>query len=236
MGDAVNRESIERIYSAYARVYDRLFGRIFQSGREAAMARLSPQPGERVLEVGVGTGLLLPLYPRHCEVTGIDLSEKMLEEARKRAEALALGHVSLRRMDASKMDFEDDSFDVVVAAYVITAVPDHRAVMREMIRVCRPDGRIVLLNHFTNGNRLLAACEKAISPLCSRLGFRTDLSVDEVLDGWPVAIQCDARIRPFGMWHLVECRNRKKSMQACAARIGIPPSAATAYSIPRARQ
>jgi phosphatidylethanolamine/phosphatidyl-N-methylethanolamine N-methyltransferase len=230
----VNRESIERVYSAYARIYDRIFGRVFQEGREAAMAQLAPHAGEQILEVGVGTGLLLPLYPRHCDIVGIDLSDRMLDEARKRADALQLENIALHHMDASNMAFEDNSFDTVVAAYVITAVPDHRAVMREMIRVCRPQGRIILLNHFTNGNRLLAACEKAISPLCTHLGFRTDLSVNQVLDGWPVDIRADARIKPLGMWHLVECSNLKHSAGWSAAQ---PQGrAGTAYSMPRSRQ
>lgn len=216
----MNRENIERVYSAYARVYDHLFGRVFQEGREIAMAQLAPRVGERILEVGVGTGLLLPLYPTHCHVTGIDLSDKMLDEARKRAAALRLPHVELHHMDASDMDFADDSFDTVVAAYVITAVPDYRAVMEEMIRVCRPGGRIVLINHFTNGNRALAVCEKLISPLCTHLGFRTDLSVDQVLDGWPVAVRHDARIKPLGMWHLVECLNVKQSAARRAVAAG----------------
>jgi phosphatidylethanolamine/phosphatidyl-N-methylethanolamine N-methyltransferase len=217
-GEVVNRESIERVYSTYARIYDHVFGRVFQEGREAAMAQLAPHEGERILEVGVGTGLLLPLYPRHCDIVGIDLSDRMLDEARKRANTLRLDNIVLHHMDASNMAFEDNSFDTVVAAYVITAVPDHRAVMREMIRVCRPDGRIVLLNHFTNGNRLLAVCEKAISPLCTHLGFRTDLSVGQVLDGWPVGIRTDAKIKPLGMWHLVECSNLKHDVGRSAAR------------------
>lgn len=216
----MNRENIERVYSAYARVYDHLFGRVFQEGREIAMAQLAPRPNEQILEVGVGTGLLLPLYPAHCHVTGIDLSDKMLDEARKRAAALRLSHVELHHMDASDMDFDDDSFDTVVAAYVITAVPDYRAVMQEMIRVCQPGGRIVLLNHFTNGNRALAVCERLVSPLCTHLGFRTDLSVDQVLDGWPVAVQHDAKIKPLGMWHLVECLNAKPRVARRAAAAG----------------
>lgn len=203
----MNRDSIERVYSTYARVYDHIFGRVFQEGREAAMARMAPRAGEKILEVGVGTGLLLPLYPKHCEIVGIDLSDKMLEEARKRAERLEMGHVELHHMDASRMTFADDSFDTVVAAYVITAVPDYRSVMQEMVRVCRPGGRIVLLNHFTNGNRLLAACEKVISPLCTHLGFRTDLSVEQVLEGAPLNVQRHSRIK--GIWYLVECRNAK---------------------------
>lgn len=205
----MDRDSIERVYSAYASVYDVLFGRVFHGSREAALRHLAPQPGERILEVGVGTGLLLPLYPPHARIVGIDLSPRMLEEARKRVDTLGLGHVELRQMDAAALDLPDDSFDTVMAAYVITAVPDHRAVMQEMIRVCRPGGRIVLLNHFTNGNGMLAACERAVSPLCTRLGFRTDLALEQVIDGWPIAVHRHEKVNPLRMWHLVECRNAK---------------------------
>lgn len=200
---------VERVYSHYAGVYDRLFGRVFQASREAVVKSLAIQPGEHVLEVGVGTGLCLPLFPPHCRLTAIDLSDGMLGKARERVAELGLEHVTLLRMDAARMAFPDDTFDVVFAAYVITAVPDYREVMREMTRVSRPGARIVLLNHFTNGSRLIAACERVMSPLCRHVGFRTDLSVQQVLDGWPLALERDERVKPLGMWHRVECVNAK---------------------------
>ena len=159
--------------------------------------------------MGVGTGLSLPLYPSHCRVTGIDLSDGMLEKARERAAAHRLLHVDLRRMDAGKMEFGDDSFDTVVAAYVVTAVPDYRLVMAEMIRVCRSGGRIILLNHFSNGNKLIAAVEKAISPLCKHIGFRTDLSLHHVLEGTSLQVAKKEMVNPLRFWHLVECINQK---------------------------
>lgn len=205
----MDRTKVERVYSSYAGIYDQIFGRIFEESRESAVSRLQAQPGERILEVGVGTGLLLPLYPRDCLVTGIDLSPAMLEKALARVRAHGLTHVDLMCMDAGEMQFKDDSFDTVMAAYVVTAVPDYRKVVSEMIRVCRPDGRIILLNHFTNGNRLIATIERAISPLCQHLGFRTDLSVEHVLDGTPLLVEQRERMKPLGMWHLVLCVNRK---------------------------
>jgi phosphatidylethanolamine/phosphatidyl-N-methylethanolamine N-methyltransferase len=201
---------VERVYSAYSRVYDRVFGRVFQDSRVVLAAAIEPRPGECVLEVGVGTGLLLPLYAGRCRVTGIDLSAGMLDKARERVDQLGLQDVTLEQMDAGAMTFADDSFDIAVAAYVVTAVPDYRAVMNEMVRVVRPGGRILLLNHFVNGSPLLAACERAVSPLCIHLGFRTDLSVGQVLDGLPLAKVRDERVKPLGMWHLVECRNDKR--------------------------
>lgn len=205
----MDSKKIERVYTGYAKVYNRIFGTIFQRSREAAIRDLDVRPGERVLEVGVGTGLCLPLYPKHCEVTGIDLSDGMLDRARQLVRERNLTNVRLFRMDASALDFPDGSFDTVVAAYVVTAVPDHRKVMSEMIRVCRPGGRIMLLNHFTNDSKIIAAFEKAISPLCKHIGFRTDLSVEDVLDGWPIIMHRHKRVNPLQMWHVVECINAK---------------------------
>jgi len=107
------------------------------------------------------------------------------------------------------MEFPDNSFDTVIAAYVVTAVPDYRRLMSEMVRVSRPGGRLILLNHFTQTSPIIAAVEKAISPICVKIGFRTDLSVDQVINGWPLIKERDERVKPLGMWHVVECVNNK---------------------------
>jgi phosphatidylethanolamine/phosphatidyl-N-methylethanolamine N-methyltransferase len=207
---AIDREQIERVYSNYAGVYDRVFGRVFQDSREAVVRNLKVEPGERVLEVGVGTGLCLPLYPPNCDITAIDVSQPMLEKAVARVKEHGLTNVKLLKMDAGDMDFPDSSFDTVIAAYVVTAVPDYRKLMKEMIRVSRVGGRLILLNHFTQEHPIVAAVEKAISPICTRIGFRTDLSVDEVINGWPLIKERDQRVKPLGMWHVVECTNNKQ--------------------------
>src|SRR5437667_6439297 len=200
---------VERVYSSYAKVYDQIFGKIFHDGREHAVRHLALAPGERVLEVGVGTGLSLLFYPPSCEIVGIDLSDGMLAQCRERVRELGLKQVSLVRMDAGAMEFADDSFDAVMAAYVMTAVPDYRKVILEMIRVCKPGGRIILLNHFSNGNPLIAAIEKVISPLCKQLGWRTDLSLASVLDGTHLTFIHKQKVNPFRIWHLVKCVNHK---------------------------
>ena len=200
---------VERVYSSYAKVYDHIFGKIFHDGREHAVRHLNLSPGERVLEVGVGTGLGLPSYPRSCEIVGIDLSDGMLDKCRQRIDMYGLQHVKIMRMDAGTMEFADDSFDAVMAAYVVTAVPDYRKVMLEMIRVCKPGGRIILLNHFSNGNPVIAAIEKVISPLCKQLGWRTDLSLASVLDGTRLMVVHKQKVNPFRIWHLVKCVNHK---------------------------
>ena len=202
-------KQVERVYANYARVYDRTFGRVFQESREAAIRSLEVGPGEEVLEVGVGTGLSLPLYPASSRVTGIDLCDPMLDKARDLIRLRNLAHVELMRMDATEMTFPNDRFDTVIAAYVVTVVPDYQRVMREIVRVCKRGGRIVILNHFVNGSGLVDAFERAISPLCERIGFRTDLTVAQVLDGNPLIVERHERVKPFGRWHLVECTNVK---------------------------
>ena len=194
---------IERVYTSYAGVYDRIFGKVFHEGRESVIRNLNVQPDEKILEVGIGTGLALPMYPRHCQIVGIDFSEGMLDKAKQRA--------AEHRMDAGAMEFKDDSFDTVVAAYVVTAVPDYRKVVSEMIRVCRPGGRIVMLNHFSNDNKIIAAIEKAISPFTNRLGWRTDLSLQTVLDGTSLHVARKQNVNPLRLWALVECVNGKNA-------------------------
>ena len=205
----MDREKVEKVYTNYAVMYDQTFGRMVQQSRESAVRGLPIEPGDRVLEVGIGTGEALPLYPQHCEVMGIDFSEGMLEKARKRIKKHQLNHVSLRRMDAAQMELENDSFDIVMAAYVVTAVPDYREVVSEMIRVCKPGGRIIMLNHFSNGNKMIAAVEKMISPLCKHIGFRTDLSLNTVLEGTTLVVERKKKVNPLRFWHLVECVNQK---------------------------
>ncbi|HNV26860.1 MAG TPA: methyltransferase domain-containing protein [Nitrospira sp.] len=200
---------VERVYTSYSGVYDHIFGKIFHESREACVRNLRIRPEENILEVGVGTGIALEYYPKNCNITGIDLSSGMLAKARQRQSHYHLDHVRLMLMDAGKMEFPDDSFDTVMAAYVVTAVPDYRKVVNEMIRVCKPGGRIIMLNHFSNGNKLIAAVEKVISPLCKHIGFRTDLSLNTVLEGTDLHVARKEKVNPMKFWHLVECVNQK---------------------------
>jgi phosphatidylethanolamine/phosphatidyl-N-methylethanolamine N-methyltransferase len=172
----VDARFTERLYARYASLYDQLCGPILQAGRREAMRDLRLVPGDDILEIGIGTALTAPLYPRACHVTGIDLSAPMLREAAKHIDSQPGRHIQLLQMDASHLAFSDESFDVVYAAYVISVVPDPVAVLREMCRVCRVGGEIVLLNHFLSDSPLLATAERLISPLtAARLGFRADL-------------------------------------------------------------
>ena len=201
----VDRHLIERLYSRFASVYDAMFGSVLDAGRREAMRELEVQPGDEILEIGVGTGLTAALYPADCRVTGIDLSESMLRRAARQLVAQERRNIHLRRMDASRLAFPDQSFDVVYAAYVISVVPDPVAVLREMRRVCRVGGRIVLLNHFRSTSPILATFERLISPLTARAGFRADLDLSLLMarSGLePVSVR---KVNTPGIWSLVRC-------------------------------
>lgn len=168
---------VERVYGKMSSVYDIAFGPILQQGRRRAMAVMAARPGTTVLEVGVGTGLNLALYPKGCIVTGIDFSRRMLDRAEERLARRGLD-ARLLQMDAADLRFPDDSFDVVYAPYVISVVTDPVRVLREMRRVCRPGGRLILLNHFRSTGPVWSRVERWLSPMTVHVGFRADLDRD----------------------------------------------------------
>src|SRR6185503_20793383 len=177
----VENDFVAHVYENLAWFYDLVFGPALHPGRMQAIRRMGIKPGDRVLEVGVGTGINADLYPRDCAVTGIDLSAPMLEKARERVARKGIRNVRLLEMDAADLKFADDSFDIVYAPYVISVVPDPVAVVREMRRVCRPGGRLVILNHFRGTNRLGAWLDRVISPLTVHIGFKSDLDLPAFL-------------------------------------------------------
>src|SRR5689334_11548711 len=196
-------EYMERVYNRYSGIYDFLFGKVFQSGREMGPELLDLFPSAQVLEVGVGTGLSLPVLPRNIDLTAIDLSEKMLEKAKERSESLGLKRVNFRKMDATNLDFPNASFDRVFAAYFISTVPDPVRVVHEMKRVCKPGGYLVFLNHFYSDNAFLRIFEKVLSPLFYRVGFKTDLDLNDLLEATGLEIDRLEKIDFLGHWKAV---------------------------------
>ncbi len=199
----VENDFVEAVYEKLAKVYDLTFGPALHPGRLQAIQRMSIQPGERVLEVGVGTGINLSLYPKQAMVTGIDFSVSMLEKARDRVARKGLRNMRLLQMDAADLKFSDDSFDIVYAPYLISVVPDPVRVAREMRRVCRPGGRIIFLNHFLSPNPLLSRAERMISPFTIHIGFKADLDLPAFLaqsDLQPVSIE---KVNVPRIWSLV---------------------------------
>jgi phosphatidylethanolamine/phosphatidyl-N-methylethanolamine N-methyltransferase len=201
----VDNDFLARVYENLAWVYDYTFGPALHPGRVDAIERMRIKPGDRVLEVGVGTGINAALYPRDCTVTGIDLSEKMLAKARKRIARKGVRNVRLAQMDAANLKFADDTFDIVYAPYVISVVPDPVSVTREMRRVCRPGGRIVILNHFRSENAFGAWMERIIAPAAKYLGFKSDLDLPAFLvqaQLKPISIE---KVNVPRIWSLVTC-------------------------------
>jgi phosphatidylethanolamine/phosphatidyl-N-methylethanolamine N-methyltransferase len=202
---AVENDFVTKVYEKLATVYDFTFGPVLHPGRVDAIERMGIRPGDRVLEVGVGTGINAALYPRDCSVTGVDLSSPMLEKARERVARKGVRNVRLLQMDAANLKFGDDTFDIVYAPYVISVVPDPVAVTREMCRVCRPGGRIVILNHFRSRNALVAWIERMISPFTVHIGFKSDLDLPAFLaqaELKPVSID---KVNFPRIWSLVTC-------------------------------
>jgi phosphatidylethanolamine/phosphatidyl-N-methylethanolamine N-methyltransferase len=202
---AVENDFVEGVYDKLAKVYDLFFGPTLHPGRLQAIQRMNIQAGERVLEVGVGTGINLSLYPRDCTITGIDFSSSMLEKARERAARKELQNIRLLQMDAADLKFADNAFDIVYAPYLISVVPDPLQVAREMRRVCRPGGRIIFLNHFLSPNALLSRTERLISPFTIHIGFKADLDLPAFLaqsELQPVSIE---KVNVPRIWSLVTC-------------------------------
>jgi len=169
-------------YARWAPIYDWSFGAFTRGPCRAAVAEMNRLPPARVLEIGVGTGISLPLYDRKHRITGIDLSRDMLERARKRVAEERLSHVEgLEVMDAGALTFPDHSFDAAMAMFVITVVPHPDKVLAEMVRVVRPGGRVILVSHFSVDKGPRAIVEKHLSRFSSKLGWRPNFPIETVL-------------------------------------------------------
>jgi len=199
----VENDFVGAVYDKIAKVYDFTFGPTLHPGRLRAIDRMDIQPGERVLEVGVGTGINLSLYPKNCSVVGIDFSGPMLEIARERAARKDVRNVRLLQMDAADLKFADNSFDIVYAPYLISVVPDPVKVAHEMRRVCRPGGRIIVLNHFLSPNAVLKRIERLISPFTIHIGFKADLDLPAFLAQAELRPQSIEKVNIPKLWSLV---------------------------------
>jgi phosphatidylethanolamine/phosphatidyl-N-methylethanolamine N-methyltransferase len=198
-------DAVKAAYRRYAGFYDALFGPVLQPGRRAVLEALKLRPGDRVLEVGVGTGLSLPLYPESVRVTGIDLSREMLDKARTRVARRKLTQVdALLEMDAEAMSFADASFDKVVAMYVVSVVQRPARLLEELHRVCKPDGEIFLVNHVRSDNPLVGSIEKGLARFSDKLGFHPDFELADMLNGSDGVDEL-ARINFF--WKVLRLRN-----------------------------
>src|SRR5262245_50307001 len=203
----LDKETIAKAYARWAPVYDLVFGAVFEGGRQAAIAA-AERIGGRILEVGVGTGISLPDYSRVNRICGVDISEPMLRKAQQRVAELGLTHVEgLWVMDAEHLSFPDASFDVIVAQYVITTVPNPEATLDEFARVLKPGGEIVLVSRVGAEAGLRRALERWFAPAARKLGWRTEFAWDRYArwakgtDGIELAER--RAVPPFGHFSLI---------------------------------
>jgi len=207
MGAELDRRAIEKAYARWAPIYDLVFGPVFERGRRTAIAA-AERIGGRILEVGVGTGLSLPDYSWTNHVIGVDLSAPMLRKAKERVKEHRLTNIDgLAVMDAQRLGFQDASFDVVVAQYVITTVPQPEATLDEFVRVVRPGGEIVLINHLGAEAGMRAAIERSFAPLARRLGWQAEFGFGRLV-AWAaghsgVRLVERRPMPPFGHFSLV---------------------------------
>jgi len=231
----IDSRRVEKVYSNLARVYDSAFDWALGPGRRIAVSALSVKNGDRVLEIGVGTGLSLPFYPSNCHVSGIDISEAMLDRARERVEELGrtdidlrrmdasalsypdetfdqeLGRtdIDLRRMDASALSYPDETFDHVLAPYVISVVPEPDKVMAEIRRVCKPGGTVMVVNHFhSDASGVLRRAESLLTPASQWIGFRLDTLLSSVTQAPGLDTVRIEKVNLFGLWKLIELQRR----------------------------
>jgi phosphatidylethanolamine/phosphatidyl-N-methylethanolamine N-methyltransferase len=195
--------SVRDAYRRWAPIYDLTFGKIAEAGRKNAIQIINRRRG-RVLEVGVGTGLSLPCYGSHLTITGIDLSPEMLAKAEDKVDRHNLANVAgLHEMDAGALAFPDESFDTVVAMYVMTVVPVPQRVMRELERVCAAGGEVILVNHFSEDEGVRGFLERKLAPFADLIGWRPVFDIDQVLVCEDLRLAERRSLRPFGLFTML---------------------------------
>lgn len=199
-----DEESLKKAYARYASFYDNVFSIPSMPGIRAAVAEASNIGGD-VLELGVGTGLALPLYKGDVRVTGIDLSAEMLKGAREKVEREGLSHViALDEGDATKLPYADNSFDVVVMAFVITVVPDPDAVLAECERVLRPGGKVIIASHMRGQNPIRAFVEDIIEIFTKKMGWNSNFDKTIVTGRAGLKLDEERFLQPFGLVSLLK--------------------------------
>jgi len=205
----VTVETSRRGYRLFAPLYDIVFGASLQHGRRLAIEALDCRPGERILEVCVGSGLSLPLYPDGARVIGIDISHEMLAKAAQRVRLRRLKQTAaLLQMDAERMAFADASFDKAVVLFAMAGLPDPVRAMKEIERVCLPGATIVVANHFLSRRPVLRLCDELLSPIYRLLRYRADLDMQSFVTAAELDVTEARPANLFGYSTVLVCRNR----------------------------
>jgi phosphatidylethanolamine/phosphatidyl-N-methylethanolamine N-methyltransferase len=221
MTTTMNTEGVANAYGRLAPIYDFVFGPVFRKGRSEAI-KVAERIGGRILEVGVGTGLSLPQYASENRIVGVDISEPMLEVAKKRVKKRGLSNVeSIEVGDAEALRFEDDSFDVVVAQYVVTSCPNPEKALDEFARVVRPGGEIVITTRIGADRGMRKGIEKTLMPVTTKLGWRTEFPFSRYTD-WATAngtvkMVEDRPLPPLGHFWLIRYEKLGSAVQTTTA-------------------
>lgn len=197
-------------YKFFAPFYDWLFGAVFEQGRQVLASEVAAFRPERILEIGVGTGLLLPLYPQTSRVLGIDLCPDMLAIAQKRASGLNGRAIELQCANAEELELPDAGFDCVTLPYVLSVTPHPAELIRQAQRLCRPGGQILILNHFS-GSRFWWLLEKMVAPLAKFIGFRSAFHYEDHIGPVQNAVEKVVDVNLFGLSKLIVLRNDLQS-------------------------
>jgi phosphatidylethanolamine/phosphatidyl-N-methylethanolamine N-methyltransferase len=202
----------KKIYDVHSVFYDATFGRLVRRRIARAIGHMNIAETDTVLDLGIGTGASLSYYPQGGRIIGIDLSSGMLREARKKIIARGMDHATVFQADALHLPFADSAFDHVFISHVISVVSDPYRLIREAQRVAKADARIVIVNHFQSTNRFIALLEKWLCPLCTKLGWRTDLPLNDLVKRTGVQVDYRYKLESIDLWETVVINNNKSAL------------------------
>ncbi|MBP1746099.1 MAG: pmtA [Deltaproteobacteria bacterium] len=205
----MQKAEIQKIYSRYSGFYDIIFAQFFYPRIRLGLEKIGIKSGDRIIEVGVGTGLSLPLYPESCKVVGIDITRRMLEKAKAKKEKFGFDHIDLFEMDGENICFEDDSFDHAVLPFVVSVVPNVERLMAEVKRVTKNGGRIIIVNHLWSKYSFFSKMEEKLSPFFMKLGFKTGLSVEVFSNHCNLHIEEISKKHKLDPFFILHATNRK---------------------------
>ena len=223
MRELMQEASTRKIYDVHSSFYDATFGRLVRRRIAMAISHMNIRQTDRVLDLGVGTGVSLNYYPRDGRIVGIDLSSGMLRQCRRKIQERGLSQAIVFQADAMRLPFADDSFDHVFISHVISVVSDPIKLVVEAQRVAKPGARIVLLNHFQSTNRFIALFEKWLCPLCTKLGWRSDLPLQDLIRETGLEIDYRYKLESIDLWETVVVTNNKSALKTVGPRPGRKP-------------